>query len=78
MGIEERSERILKKYNELKEKKIQLEAKHNMLLEEMNTKYGVSSLEEFRAKAHACENDIEMYEKKLMPLLEELEEGLGL
>jgi hypothetical protein len=78
MGIEDRSERILKRYNELKEKRIQLEAKKNMLMEEMKDKFGVSSVEELRAKAQTCEKDIDKFEQKLMPILEELEEGLGL
>lgn len=78
MTIEDRSERILKRYNELKEKRIQLETKRDMLLNEMKEKYGVSSVEELRAKADEYTKDIEKYEKKLMPILEELEEGLGL
>lgn len=78
MTIEDRSERILKRYNELKEKRIQLETKRDMLLNEMKEKYGVSSVEELRAKADGYVKDIEKYEKKLMPILEELEEGLGL
>jgi hypothetical protein len=78
MTIEDRSERILKRYNELKEKRIQLETKRDMLLNEMKEKYGVSSVEELRAKADEYTKDIGKYEKKLMPILEELEEGLGL
>lgn len=78
MTIEDRSERILKRYNELKEKRIQLETKRDMLINDMKEKYGVSSVEELRAKADEYTKDIERYEKKLMPILEELEEGLGL
>lgn len=78
MTIEDRSERILKRYNELKEKRIQLETKRDILINDMKEKYGVSSVEELRAKADEYTKDIERYEKKLMPILEELEEGLGL
>lgn len=78
MGIEDRSERILKRYNELKEKRIQLEARRDMLLNEMQEKFGVSTVEELKVKADTYAKDIEKFEKKLMPILNELEEGLGL
>lgn len=78
MTNNERAERVIAKYKELKEEKIKLEERLSVLQESMKKDFGVSSAEELKRKIDEAKERAEKLEDKLDKALTEAEETLGL
>lgn len=73
-----REERIIETYKECKEKKLRLQERQKMCLEEMKEKFGVNSPTELQALIEKTESRKDKLANKIEPMLDKLEEALGL
>jgi len=78
MTVNERAERIIKRYNELKERRMRLEERRNMYLETMKKTYGIDTEEELALEINKTEKALDKLNAKIEPMLDKLERGLGL
>ena len=78
MTVNERAERIIKRYNELKERRMRLEERRNMYLETMKKTYGIDTEEELALEISKTEKALDKLNAKIEPMLDKLERGLGL
>lgn len=78
MTVNERAERIIKRYNELKERRMRLEERRNMYLETMKKTYGINTEEELALEISKTEKALDKLNARIEPMLDKLERGLGL
>ena len=78
MTVNERAERIIKRYNELKERRMRLEERRNMYLETMKKTYGIDTEEELASEISKTEKALDKLNARIEPMLDKLERGLGL
>jgi len=78
MTNKERAERIIRRYNDLKDKHTRLEERRNMYLESMKREYGIESEEELDLTIEKTEKALAKLDAKIEPMLEKLEKGLGI
>lgn len=72
----ERQEKIVRKFNELKNKSIRLEEQKKMLLAEMKEKFDCDSPAELEVKMKKMKDEITDLEGRIEPLLANLEDTL--
>lgn len=74
----ERSERILKEYRRLESERVRLEERRNVLLDEMERKYGVKDVDSLKALYEEKKQEEARLIERITPLLDSLEQGLGI
>lgn len=78
MSLESRKEMIIKEYQKLKEERVKLEERISMLTEELQNRYGISTVEELQKKIDECDKTLEKLDGRINPLLDRIEGGLGI
>lgn len=78
MDYTDRSERVVREYNRMKEQKIKADERLAVLKDRMRKEYGVDSLSALRAKAEECARRADELSGRIEPLLSSLEDKLGI
>ena len=76
-SYEDRSERIIRKYNDVKETRVKLETQRDMLMEKIEKKYGVTTIDELKDLMEKKEAEFKELKEKIEPMLESLEDSLA-